>query len=159
LCYGMQMSVIEFARNVCKLEDANSEEANSTTPHPVVHIMPGQKELLAKKQYGGTIRLGGWPCKIKNGTKLASIYSTVMNDENIITERHRHRYEFNNEYREILEKNGLTIAGTSPDGSLVEAVEISNHPFFVGVQFHPEYISRPLNPHPLFIEFIKACKK
>ena len=158
LCYGMQMAVIEFARNVCKLENANTQEADSATTHPVIHIMPGQKEFLAKKQYGGTIRLGGWPCKIKEGTKLANIYKNQMNDEQIITERHRHRYEFNNEYRAQLESAGLTISGTSPDGSLVEAIEISNHKFFIASQFHPEYISRPLDPHPLFEAFIKACK-
>ena len=155
LCYGMQMAVIEFARNVCKWEDANSEEVNPKTKYPVIHIMPGQKELIEKKQYGGTIRLGGWPCKIIENTKLAEAYK----NKKIVTERHRHRYEFNNKYREELEKKGLIISGTSPDGKIVEAIEIKNHPFFVGTQFHPEYISRPLDPHPLFVEFIKTCLK
>ncbi|MFH0923364.1 MAG: gamma-glutamyl-gamma-aminobutyrate hydrolase family protein, partial [Candidatus Falkowbacteria bacterium] len=161
LCYGMQMAVIEFARNVCGLKDANSEEVAPKTAHPVIHIMPGQKEMIAKKQYGGTIRLGGWPCKIIDKTRMAKAYGrgAGIGDKKIVSERHRHRYEFNNKYREILEKNGLTVAGASPDGKIVEAVEITKHPFFIGTQFHPEYISRPLNPHPLFVEFIKVCLK
>ena len=156
LCYGMQMAVIEFARNVMKLRQANSEECDPKTPHPVIHIMPEQKELIAKKQYGGTIRLGGWPCKIVPGTHLAESYAK-MHNKKIVSERHRHRYEFNNKYRAKFEKNGMTIAGTSPDGKIVEAVEISDHPFFIGTQFHPEYISRPLDPHPLFVEFVRVC--
>ncbi|MCG2700994.1 CTP synthase [Candidatus Parcubacteria bacterium] len=161
LCYGMQMAVIEFARNVCGLKDANSEEVAPKTAHPVIHIMPGQKEMIAKKQYGGTIRLGGWPCKIIDKTHMAKAYGrgAGAGDKKIVSERHRHRYEFNNKYREILEKNGLTVAGASPDGKIVEAIEITKHPFFIGTQFHPEYISRPLNPHPLFIEFIRVCLK
>lgn len=155
LCYGMQMAVIEFARNVLKLKNANSEEVDLKTSHPVIHIMPGQKELLAKKQYGGTIRLGGWPCQLVKGTNLAKAYKK-HGKEGIVSERHRHRYEFNNAYRAEFEKAGLTIAGTSPDGKIVEAVEIKDHPFFIGTQFHPEYISRPLDPHPLFTEFIRA---
>jgi len=157
LCYGMQMAVIEFARNVCKFKNANSEEVNPKTPYPVIHIMPGQKEMLAKKQYGGTIRLGGWPCKIIKGTHLARAYEKKFKKIDIVSERHRHRYEFNSNYREKFEKCGLTICGTSPDGKIVEAVEIKNHPFFIGTQFHPEYISRPLDPHPLFVEFVRAC--
>jgi len=157
LCYGMQMAVIEFARNVLNLKDANSEEANPKTPHPVIHIMPEQKALLAKKQYGGTIRLGGWPCKIEGNTRFAKAYAKKFGAEKIISERHRHRYEFNNAYREQLENAGLKIVGTSPDGKIVEAIEITDHPFFIGTQFHPEYISRPLDPHPLFVEFIKVC--
>jgi CTP synthase len=159
LCYGMQMAVIEFARDVLGFKDANSEEVNPDTKHPVIHIMPGQKELIAKHQYGGTIRLGGWPCKIVKGTHLAQAYKKKFKNVDVISERHRHRYEFNNEFRELFEKKGLRIAGTSPDGKIVEAVEISNHPFFIGTQFHPEYISRPLDPHPLFVEFIKVCLK
>lgn len=157
LCYGMQMAVIEFARHVCGFKDANSEEVNPKTTHPVIHIMPGQKELIAKKQYGGTIRLGGWPCQIVKGTHLARAYKKKFGDQTIVSERHRHRYEFNNEFRELFEKKGLRVAGTSPDGKIVEAVEIADHPFFIGTQFHPEYISRPLAPHPLFVEFIKVC--
>lgn len=157
LCYGMQMAVIEFARNVLGLAGANSGESDPNTPHPVIHIMPGQKELLAKKQYGGTIRLGGWPCKIIKGTHLAQAYSRFRGDQEIVSERHRHRYEFNNQYRQAMEDKGLTIAGTSPDGLIVEAIEITDHPFFIGTQFHPEYISRPLDPHPLFVEFVRVC--
>jgi CTP synthase len=158
LCFGMQMAVIEFARNVVGLKGANTEEADPKTPYPVIHIMPGQKELLEKKQYGGTIRLGGWPCKIVKGTHLATSYKKKFGTTDVISERHRHRYEFNNEYREKLEAKGLRIAGTSPDGKIVEAIEITDHPFFIGTQFHPEYISRPLDPHPLFVEFVKVCK-
>lgn len=157
LCYGMQMAVIEFARHVCKLEGANTQEADSKTPYPVIHIMPNQKELLAKKQYGGTIRLGAWPCKIKEGTKFFELYKDKMDNNQIVFERHRHRYEVNNFYRQELEKHGLIIAGTSPDGELVEAIELNDHPFFIASQFHPEYISRPLDPHPLFVGFVKAC--
>ncbi len=160
LCYGMQMAVVDFARHVCGFKHANSEEIDSKTPHPVIHIMPEQKELLAKKQYGGTIRLGGWPCKIVKGTHLAKAYEKKFGEKKrTVSERHRHRYEFNNDYREDLEKKGLTVAGTSPDGKIVEAIEITDHPFFIGTQFHPEYISRPLDPHPLFVEFVKVCLK
>ncbi|MDD5031761.1 MAG: CTP synthase [Patescibacteria group bacterium] len=159
LCYGMQMAIIEFARNACGLKKANSAEVDPKTPHPVIHIMPGQAELIAKKGYGGTIRLGGWPCKIIAGTHLAAAYEKKFGSKKFVSERHRHRYEFNNEYRKIFEKKGLVIAGTSPDGKIVEAVEITNHPFFIGTQFHPEYISRPLDPHPLFVEFLRVCLK
>jgi CTP synthase len=160
LCYGMQMAVVEFARNVCGFRGANSEEINPKTPYPVIHIMPEQKEIIAKQQYGGTIRLGGWPCKIVSGTHLARSYAKKFGSKKkIVSERHRHRYEFNNAYREKMEACGLTIAGTSPDGRIVEAIEITEHPFFIGTQFHPEYISRPLDPHPLFIEFVRVCLK
>jgi CTP synthase len=156
LCYGMQMAVIEFARHVCKLRRANSEEADPKTPHPIIHFMPEQKELIAKKGYGGTIRLGGWPCKIIKDTHMASAYEKKFGSKRVVSERHRHRYEFNNKYRAKLEKAGLKVCGTSPDGQIVEAIEITNHPFFIGTQFHPEYISRPLDPHPLFVEFIRV---
>ncbi|KKR91708.1 MAG: CTP synthetase [Parcubacteria group bacterium GW2011_GWC2_42_12] len=158
LCYGMQMAVIEFGRDVLGFKGANSEEVDSKTAYPVIHIMPGQKELVAKKQYGGTIRLGGWPCKIVPGTHLAAAYAK-LGRKGTISERHRHRYEFNNKYREQYEKAGFKVAGTSPDGKIVEAIEITKHPFFIGTQFHPEYISRPLDPHPLFVEFIRVCGK
>lgn len=151
LCFGMQMAVIEFARNVLKLKKANSEEADPKTPYPVVHIMPDQRKYLEAHQYGGTIRLGAWPCKIKEGSLLEKIYKIQE-----IKERHRHRYEVNNEFREQLEKAGMVISGTSPDGKLVEAIELKNHPFFVGTQFHPEYKSRPLKPHPIFKEFVRV---
>ncbi len=157
LCYGMQMAVIEFARHVANLKDANSAEVDPKTKNPVIHIMPGQEKLIKEKGYGGTIRLGGWPCLLKSGTHLAKAYSQFTNKK-VVSERHRHRYEFNNDYREMFENLGLTISGTSPDGQIVEAIELKDHPFFVGVQFHPEYISRPLAPHPLFVEFIKAAK-
>jgi CTP synthase len=155
LCYGMQMAVIEFARNVAKLTDANSAEINPKTENPVIHIMPDQEKLIKEKGYGGTIRLGGWPCLLKPGTRLASAYDKY-NKGKTVSERHRHRYEFNNDYRELLEGLGLVISGTSPDNKIVEAIELKDHPFFIGVQFHPEYISRPLDPHPLFVAFIKA---
>lgn len=158
LCYGMQMAVIEFARHVCNLKGANSEEVDKKTLYAVIHIMPGQEKLIREKGYGGTIRLGGWPCKITPNTHLAKAYNHFTKDK-IISERHRHRYEFNNDYRSILEKNGLTVAGTSPDGQIVEAIEITKHPFFIGTQFHPEYISRPLAPHPLFVEFLKVSRE
>ena len=156
LCFGMQMAVVEIARDLAKLDGANSVEVNSETKFPVIHLMPEQEKYLKKHQYGGTIRLGNWPCKIKKGTILEKIYK-----ENEVQERHRHRYEFNNEFKAQLEKVGLIVSGTSPDGKLVEAIELSKtiHPFFVGTQFHPEYRSRPLDPHPIFLEFIKTAIK
>jgi len=157
LCYGMQMAVIEFARNVCNLKGASSQEIHPKTPHPVIHIMPDQEKFLAKKQYGGTIRLGGWPCRIKRNTHLAIAYEKKFGNMQTVSERHRHRYEFNNAYRKPLEKAGLKVCGTSPNGRIVEAIEITNHPFFIGTQFHPEYVSRPLDPHPLFVEFVNVC--
>jgi len=163
----MQMATIEFARNVLNLKKANTTEADPKTPHPVIHIMPKQEEYLSRRQYGGTIRLGAWPCVVKKGSKLAEAYlkygrvkkARPKNGKILIFERHRHRYEFNNKYRRKYQKNGFVISGTSPDGKLVEAIEIANHPFFLGTQFHPEYISRPLTPHPLFISFLEAIIK
>jgi len=152
LCFGMQMAVIEFARNVLQLKNANTEEAETGTKHPVIHTMAHQKELIKNKMYGGTIRLGAWPLKLIKNTRLQKIYGK----ENVLDERHRHRYEFNNKYKDLFEKNGMKIAGTSPDGKLVEAIEITNHKFFVGTQYHPEYISRALKPHPIFEAFLKA---
>jgi CTP synthase len=159
LCFGMQMAVIEYARNVLKFPNANTEEANKNTSDPVIHIMPAQQEYLRNKQYGGTIRLGSWPCVLKKSSIAGDLYSS-FGDGLQINERHRHRYEFNNKYKKLMEDAGLVISGTSPDGLLVEAIELqrSVHPFFVGTQFHPEYKSRPLKPHPLFIGFIKAAK-
>ncbi len=171
LCFGMQMAVIEFARDVAHLKNANSTEANPKTLHPVIHVMPSQAEYLAKKQYGGTVRLGSWPCVLKAGTKLFTAYekyhfsdapwlkASDFKTKATVYERHRHRYEFNNDYREQLETAGLIISGLSPDGQLVEAIELLDHPFFVGTQYHPEYIARPLSPHPLFLAFIKAISK
>jgi CTP synthase len=157
LCFGMQMAVIEYARNVLGLEGANTIEANPDTAHPVIHIMPDQEKYLKQKKYGGTIRLGAWPCKLRAGSLLKKLYGGRKAQ---VMERHRHRYEVNNKYKKRLEDAGLRITGTSPDGKLAEAVELSknNHPFFVATQFHPEYKSRPLKPHPLFCGFIEACK-
>jgi len=162
LCYGMQMACIEFGRNVCGLTGANTSEVDDKTKHPVISIMADQEKYLAKKQYGGTIRLGYWPCKIKKNTKLWEIYKKHkrLPGNNIVRERHRHRYEFNLKYKKIFEKKGFVFSGMSPDGKLVEAIEISDHPFFIGTQFHPEFIARPMYLHPIFMEFIKAaCKK
>jgi CTP synthase len=155
LCFGMQMATIEFARHVLGLRDANTEEAEDATKHPVIHTMNFQRDLIKNKQFGGTIRLGAWPLKIKKGTLLEKIYKKTT----VLDERHRHRYEFNNKYSEEFEKAGFVISGTSPDGKLVEAIELKDHPFFVGTQFHPEYISRPLAPHPIFVEFLKSAVK
>lgn len=154
LCYGMQLACIEFSRHVAGLERAHTTEIEEKTPHPIIHIMPEQEKLLVGKEYGGTMRLGSFPCKLKVGTVARGSY-----DKEIIHERHRHRYEFNNSYREKLEKAGLLISGTSLNGRLVEMIELPDHPFFVGTQFHPEFKSRPLNPHPLYLSFIEACKK
>jgi CTP synthase len=162
LCFGMQLAVVEFARNVLGYQDANTEEADPSTKHAVIHIMKEQVELLKKKQYGGTIRLGAWPAQVKKGTKLWQAYEEHANTLfklPVVPERHRHRYEVNNDFREEFEKNGAVISATSPDGLLVEAFEIKDHPFFVGTQYHPELKSRPLNPHPLFVSFITACEK
>ena len=151
ICLGMQMAVVEFARNVLKLEDVNSEEFNSECKNPVIHIMNDQK-IITKK--GGTMRLGSYPCKIVKGTLAEKLYKTTE-----INERHRHRFEYNNTYREQMEQAGLIISGTSPDGTLVEMVEIKDHPFFIAGQFHPEFKSRPDRPAPLFVGLVKAAKK
>lgn len=155
LCFGMQMAVIEYARHVLGLKDANSTEVDPQTHAPVIHIMPDQRQYLTQKQYGGTIRLGAWPCRILKGTHLSKVYGQT----GVVEERHRHRYEFNLDYREKLEKAGLKIAGISPDGKLVEAIELPDHPYFLATQFHPEYLSRPLSPHPLFVGLIRAALK
>lgn len=152
LCYGMQLATVEFARNVARLKGANTEEIDGKAPHLVIHTMAGQERLIREKKYGGSMRLGEYPCVLASGTVSRRAYGKQE-----IAERHRHRYEFNNAYRERLRNAGLTIAGTSPDGNLVEIIEIKDHPFFVGTQFHPEFTSRPLDPHPLFVSFVKAC--
>ena len=149
ICLGMQVAVIEFARSVCELESANSGEFDEVTPHRVIDIMPNQVGMLGS---GGTMRLGAYPCKTTQGSLFRSLY-----DAEEINERHRHRFEFNNDYRELLTGKGLAICGTSPDGSLVEAIELPNNSFFVGVQFHPEFKSRPNKPHPLFVGLLKAA--
>ena len=149
ICLGMQMAVVEFARNVLDLKDAHSAELDEKTQNPIIHIMEDQKAVDKK---GGTMRLGTYPCVIKEGTLASKVYGTKE-----ISERHRHRYEYNNEYRERLEKAGLKISGTSPDGLLVEMVEIPDHPYFIAGQFHPELKSRPNKPAPLFVGLVKAC--
>jgi CTP synthase len=160
LCLGMQMAVVEFARNVCKIKDANSAEFNKNTKNPIIDVMEEQKELLKNKKYGATMRLGAYPCLVKKGTISYEAYKNIgkkIGDELLISERHRHRYELNNAYRNILIKKGLIIAGINPEKDLVEIIEVKNHPFFVATQFHPEFKSRPLRPHPLFREFIRAA--
>jgi CTP synthase len=152
LCYGMQLATIEFARNVAKLKGANTVEVNEKTKHPIIHIMPEQEKKMLKRDYGASMRLGSWKAKLEKGSISAKAYKTLKIDE-----RHRHRYEFNNKYRTRLQKAGLKITGTSPDNHIVEIIELENHPWFVGVQFHPEFKSRPLSPHPLYMSFIKAC--
>ena len=149
ICLGMQLAVIEYARNVLGLIDSNSSELDEKTENPVIHIMENQKEIDEK---GGTMRLGAYPCVIKEGTLANKIYGKTK-----ISERHRHRFEYNNEYRERLENAGLKVSGTSPDGLLVEMVEIEEHPYFIAGQFHPELKSRPNNPAPLFVGLVKAC--
>ncbi|AHE95794.1 CTP synthetase [Thermocrinis ruber] len=149
ICLGMQLMCVEFARNVLNLKGANSTEFDPNTPHPVIDIMEEQKQI---EELGGTMRLGAYPCVLKEGTKVREIYK-----KEVIYERHRHRYEFNNAYRELFEKNGFVISGVSPDGRLVEVVELKDHPWFIGCQFHPEFKSKPFDPHPLFVSFIKAC--
>lgn len=164
LCYGLQLAVVEFARNVANLKGAHTTEIDAKTPHPVIHIMPEQEKLLEGAHYGGTMRLGAYECVLKDGTAAKMAYSKQLTADSKkavsrISERHRHRYEFNNAYREQLGKAGLTISGTSPNGNLVEIIELKNHPFFVATQFHPEFKSRPLSPHPLFMAFIKAAAR
>jgi len=154
LCYGMQLACIEFARNVAGLADANTTEINPKTKNPIIDIMPEQKNLIRENRYGGSMRLGAYPCRLIKNTKAYQAYG----QENI-SERHRHRFELNNDYRSILENKGLIISGINPERDLVEIIELKDHPFFVGTQFHPEFKSRPLKPHPLFKEFIKAAIK
>ncbi len=151
ICLGMQIAVIEFARNAAGISDADSGEFNELCPHKVIDFMPGQSGDIDK---GGTLRLGSYPCAIKANTTMEKCYGASQ-----INERHRHRYEFSNNYREALQNAGLTLSGTSPDGRLVETVELTDYPFYVGVQFHPEFKSRPNKPHPLFKGFVAASVK
>jgi len=162
LCLGMQLAVIEFSRNVCGLKKANSAEFKPDCQEPVIDVMPEQKVLLKERKYGGTMRLGAYLCEIKPktlsfkayfGSKAPKLRKRPLH----ISERHRHRYELNNEFREVLEGKGLVMAGINPEKNLIEIIELKNHPFFVATQFHPEFKSRPLRPHPLFREFIKAA--
>lgn len=152
LCLGMQLAVIEFARHACGLKNANSTEFLPNCKQAVIDVMPDQKALLNEKKYGGTMRLGEYACKIKPKTISFSAYG-----KSIIRERHRHRYEVNNDFRGILEEKGMVTAGINPERDLVEIIEVPGHPFFVATQFHPEFKSRPLNPHPLFRKFIKTA--
>jgi len=151
ICLGMQMAVIEFARNVLGMADAHSTEMNPTTPHPVIDLMEEQKKVTAK---GGTMRLGSYPCEIRPGTLAEKIYHSTN-----IAERHRHRWEFNNKYQDQFEQAGMIPSGRNPDTNLVEIIELPNHPFFIGVQYHPELKSTVENPAPLFVSFIKAAKE
>jgi CTP synthase len=155
ICLGMQTAVIEFARSVLGYTDANSYEFNAESSNTIIDIMDEQKGIDSK---GGTMRLGSYPCKLMDGTKTKEAYAGL----DLINERHRHRYEFNNKFRDLCQENGLTISGVSPDNRLVEIIELKDHPWFVGCQFHPEFKSRPTRSHPLFKNLIKAsieCKK
>jgi CTP synthase len=151
ICFGMQMAAVEFARNVCGIEDATSREFPDAkkSRNIVIDLMEEQKKL---KDLGGTMRLGSYPCKLLKGSRVAEAYG-----ESLIHERHRHRYEFNNKFRALFNKHGLTLSGICEDRDLVEIIEISDHPWFVGVQFHPEFKSKPLSPHPLFKRFVAAA--
>jgi CTP synthase len=151
ICLGMQCSVIEFARNVCGMTGAFSTEMDANTPFPVIDLMDGQKDLTQK---GGTMRLGAYDCKLEKDSKAYKAYG-----KSLISERHRHRYEFNDQYKKQIEDAGMRITGTNPQTGLAEIVEIPTHPFFVGVQFHPELKSTVATPHPLFVKFVKACMK
>ena len=149
LCLGMQCAVIEFARNACGMKGANSSEFDPKTKYPVIDLMAGQKGVEEK---GGTMRLGAYPCKVKKGTMLSKIYNKEM-----VEERHRHRYELNNNFRKQLAEEGMVFSGIYPDLNLVEVIEISDHPWFLATQYHPEFKSRPTRPHTIFASFIKAA--
>jgi CTP synthase len=151
LCLGMQCAVIEFSRSVCGWKDANSTEFNPKTEHPVLDLLPGQQ---VEGEKGATQRLGAYPMRIIPGTQARKVYGTARTQE-----RHRHRYEVNNRFRSELEDRGLVVAGVNPDSSLVEMIELPDHPFFLASQFHPEFKSRPNRAHPLFREFVKASSK
>ncbi|HUD19613.1 MAG TPA: CTP synthase [Patescibacteria group bacterium] len=162
LCYGMQLAVVEYARNVLGYEKANTLECDSNTPHPVIHMIHGQEEILKRRAYGGTMRLGRWECQVKEGTIADRSYTKYKAyDDSVkrtVWERHRHRYEFNDKYATDFEKGGMILAGRSVVENLVEIVELpkTTHPFFIGTQYHPEYRSRPLDPHPIFLQYILA---
>jgi CTP synthase len=154
LCYGMQLACIEFARHIVGFKEANTTENEPKTKHPIIYLNPMQARNVVEKKYGATMRLGAYSCELVAGTKAHKAYGKKK-----ISERHRHRYEFNNDYLKPLMDAGLVISGVNPEQNLVEIIELKNNPFFVGVQFHPEFQSRPLNPHPLFVGFVKAAKK
>ena len=163
LCYGMQLAVVEYARNVLGLKDANSVECNETTPNPIIYMNKLQEENKLRRAYGGTMRLGRWECKVKEGSIADKSYTKydAYDDakSRIVGERHRHRYEFNDAYAKTLEDKGMVISGRSVIENLAEIVELpkETHPFFLGTQYHPEYRSLPLKPHPLFLAYIRAC--
>ena len=151
ICLGLQCAVIEFARGVCGIEDADGSEFNPNTKNPVIDLMEDQRSISKK---GGTMRLGAYPCRIKPGTLAERCYEATD-----ISERHRHRWEVNNAYRDTFERHGMVFSGTSPDGHLVEMIELRNHPYFIAAQFHPELKSRPNRPHPLFFNLVKAARE
>jgi len=151
ICLGMQLMAVEFARDVLGLKEANSTEFEEDTPYPVIDLMEDQKRI---EKLGGTMRLGAYPCSLQEKTKAREIYGT-----DLVYERHRHRYEFNNRFRRLYEENGVRFSGLSPDGKLVEIMELKDHPWFIGCQFHPEFKSKPFNPHPLFVSFIKSASE
>jgi CTP synthase len=164
LCYGMQIATIEFARNVCNLKGAHTSEIDKKAPYMVIDVMPDQKVNVMKKDFGATMRLGAYPCNLLKGSKAFAAYKNsnfeqeaLESGDVLISERHRHRYELNNEYRKTLEDKGLVMSGINPDRDLVEIIELPKHKFYLGTQFHPEFKSRPLRPHPLFLAFVKAC--
>lgn len=148
----MQLAVVEFARNVCKLRGAHTTEIDPVTPHPVIDVLPEQKQVLAESDYGGTMRLGRYPALLRKGSLVRKLYGRSR-----VWERHRHRYEVNPAYHELLERNGMVLSGLSPDRRLVEFIELRDHPFFVATQAHPEFKSRPLRPAPLFVGLIRAA--
>jgi len=154
LCYGLQLAVVEIARHLAGLKGAQSTEIDPKTPYPVIDLLPGQKRKIQKRKFGGTMRLGAFPCQIQKDTLAASLYQ-----KELVFERHRHRFEVNNQFLPRLKKAGLIVAGLNPKQKLVEIIELKNHPFFLATQFHPEFKSRPLHPHPLFLGFIRACQK
>lgn len=163
LCYGMQLAIVEFARNVLGLINANTTEVDPKTPYPVIHLIEAQKKTLKYRAYGGTMRLGAWDCRVEEKTMAYDLYKEnnwLTNSVNIVSERHRHRYEFNNKFRSQFEKAGMIFSGKAVLEDLVEIIELlkSTHPFFLATQFHPEYKSRPLRPHPLFLAFLEACQ-
>jgi CTP synthase len=152
LCYGMQLAAIEFARNVLKYNDAHTVECNPKSSNIIIHVNPNQARNIQEAKYGGTMRLGAYECRLKKGSQVQKLYGA-----DVISERHRHRFEFNNKYRDELDKTGLKIVGMNDESDLVEIIELRGHPFFVGSQFHPEFQSRPLAPHPLFMGLIQAA--
>jgi CTP synthase len=151
ICLGMQMAIIDFARNVCGIDNASSSEFDADCGSPVISLLPSQRGVT---DMGGTMRLGAYTCRLRPGSRVASIYGAAE-----VSERHRHRYEVDNGYRDILAEHGMRCTGLSPDGSLVEMVELPEHPWYVGCQFHPELKSRPTRPHPLFASFVAAARE